>query len=88
VLASDELAARIASGMFGAEAGELSDEEILDAMGELVNIIGGNAKGIIDCECRLSLPCVGRYTSELPESSLKIDFDCDGLPITIAMIES
>ena len=65
-----------------------SDEEILDAMGELVNIIGGNAKGIIDCECRLSLPCVGRYTSELPESSLKIDFDCDGLPITIAMIES
>jgi chemotaxis protein CheX len=87
VLASDELATRIAEGMFGSEAGDLTEAEILDAMGEVVNVIGGNAKGMVDLDCNLSLPCVGRAVRDQPESALALDFDCDGLPLTIVMIE-
>ncbi|MGZ0163538.1 MAG: chemotaxis protein CheX [Planctomycetales bacterium] len=87
VLVSDELAARIASDMFGTPASELSNEEILDALGEVVNVIGGNAKGMVDLDCDLSLPCVGRFLGELPESAMKLDFDCDGMPLTVAMLE-
>ncbi|MFT5322303.1 MAG: chemotaxis protein CheX [Planctomycetaceae bacterium] len=88
VLVSDELAARMASDMFGAPASELSNEEILDALGEVVNVIGGNVKGIVDLDCDLSLPCVGRFLGELPASALKLDFDCAGMPITVAMLEN
>jgi chemotaxis protein CheX len=88
VLASDELATRIAKGMFGSETGELTDAEILDAMGEVVNVIGGNAKGMVDLDCNLSLPCVGRAVGDRPESAMSLDFDCDGLPLTIVMIEN
>lgn len=87
VLVSDELAARIASDMFGAPSSELTNEEILDALGEVVNVIGGNAKGMVDLDCDLSLPCVGRFMGELPSSALKLDFDCSGMPITVAMLE-
>jgi len=87
VLVSDELAARIASDMFGASASELSNEEILDALGEVVNMIGGNAKGMVDLDCDLSLPCVGRFLGELPASAMKLDFDCAGMPLTVAMLE-
>ena len=88
VLASDELATRIANGMFGSEAGELSEAEIHDAMGEVVNVIGGNAKGMIDLDCALSLPCVGRFIGDQPESALKLEFDCAGLPLTIVIVEN
>jgi CheY-specific phosphatase CheX len=88
VLASDELATRIANSMFGSEAGELSEAEIHDAMGEVVNVIGGNAKGMVDLDCKLSLPCVGRYIADQPEAALKLEFDCAGLPLTIVIIEN
>lgn len=87
VLVSDELAARIASDMFGAPSSELTNEEILDALGEVVNVIGGNAKGMVDLDCDLSLPCVGRFLGELPSSALQLDFDCAGMPVTVAMLE-
>lgn len=88
VLASDELAARIATGMFGSEAGQLSEEEIQDALGEVVNVIGGNAKGTVDLDCTLSLPCVGRYITEQPKTAMTLEFDCTGLPLTIVIIEN
>ena len=34
----------------------MSDEELLDALGELVNIIGGNLKAYLPQPCHLSLP--------------------------------
>lgn len=88
VLASDELATRIARAMFGSEAGELTEAEILDAMGEVVNIIGGNAKGFVNLDCHLALPCVSRVVDDQPASGLTLDFDCDGLPLTIVMVEN
>ena len=78
VIASQELARRIACKMFAITDDEIAEEDILDAMGEVANIIGGNAKGIFDGDCKLSLPCVGTMDdfSELDAQSQ--NFDCDG----------
>jgi hypothetical protein len=83
----DELAQRIAGAMFDAAPENLSDEEIFDAMGETVNVIGGNAKGMIDQDCSLSLPSMGRSINEYVEGSLSLAFDCEGFPLTIMVIE-
>lgn len=47
----------IAETMFAADSGSLETTEIRDAVGEIVNMIGGNVKGIYDGESTLSLPC-------------------------------
>jgi CheY-specific phosphatase CheX len=47
--------------VLGVEPGEAVDADIHDVMGELVNIIGGNLKGLVseyDAEWSLSLPMV------------------------------
>ncbi|MCD0463481.1 chemotaxis protein CheX [Roseiconus lacunae] len=83
VFASHDLATKIATAMFAIEANELSEEEILDALGEVVNVIGGNVKGIFDQECALSLPCVGPVPQPLPEDALTTAFELEGEPITV-----
>jgi hypothetical protein len=83
----DELAQRIAGAMFDAAPENLSDEEIFDAMGETVNVIGGNAKGMIDQDCSLSLPSMGRSINEYVEGSLSLAFDCEGFLLTLMVIE-
>ena len=83
----DELAQRIAGAMFDAAPENLSDEEIFDAMGETVNVIGGNAKGMINQDCSLSLPSMGRFIKEYVEGSLSLAFDCEGFLLTLMVIE-
>jgi chemotaxis protein CheX len=51
-------AALIAETMFDAGPGSLQQDEIDDAVGEVVNMIGGNVKGMYPGESKLSLPCV------------------------------
>ncbi|MEZ6063439.1 MAG: chemotaxis protein CheX [Planctomycetaceae bacterium] len=58
VEAPSATASLIGETMFDAEPGTLADEEIRDAVGEVVNMIGGNVKGIHDGDSQLSLPCV------------------------------
>ena len=48
----------IAETMFAAEPGTLNEEEVRDATGEVVNIIGGNVKGFFGDQLQLSLPTV------------------------------
>ena len=50
----------IGETMFDAPADELDPEEIRDAVGEVVNMIGGNVKGIYEGDSKLSLPCVSK----------------------------
>lgn len=52
------LAARLAASMLDKPASELSEDELRDAVGELVNIAAGNLKGVLPERCRLSLPSV------------------------------
>ena len=52
----------IGETMFAADPGTLEEEEVLDAVGEIVNMIGGNVKGTYEGESQLSLPCVSETT--------------------------
>ena len=88
VIASDELACKIAQVMFGMDRDEkISQDEVFDAMGEVVNVVGGNAKGIIDSECQLSLPCVGLFDQSQIPNSLSLVFDCNGHPFEVQMFD-
>jgi chemotaxis protein CheX len=75
VIATRKLAEHVACAMFGGEPGDLADQDVQDALGEVVNIIGGNAKGIVDKDCGLSLPCVGP-AMEIPSEGLTVSFSC------------
>ena len=44
--------------MFDVEIEEVSPADVLDAVGELVNIVGGNLKGMLPSPTGLSLPSV------------------------------
>lgn len=87
VLAPMKLASQIGCAMFGMEQDELSNAELFDAMGEIVNVIGGNAKGIVDGDCQLSLPSVGLSETDQEPVSLSLNFACEGIPLNIQMVE-
>jgi chemotaxis protein CheX len=52
------LAEEVAATMFGMPVAELTTAEVLDAVGELANIAGGNVKGMVKGPSDLSLPVV------------------------------
>jgi hypothetical protein len=60
VVCSKRFALHAATTMFGAEAGAPSEDDARDALGELVNVLGGNFKSAMSSEaaCQLSLPMV------------------------------
>jgi chemotaxis protein CheX len=52
------LARRAAAALFAMEPAEVGDGEIIDAVGELANMLGGNVKALMEGGCQLSLPTV------------------------------
>jgi chemotaxis protein CheX len=48
----------LAVSMFGTSADELGAEDVHDAVGEFVNILGGNIKGLFPPDSTLSLPVI------------------------------
>lgn len=86
------LAAQVASLMFDVPSHELSQEEILDAVGELANIAGGNVKGLIEDSCELSLPVVAEGTSyvlAMPGSHVtsSVVLSHEGIPFALQIHE-
>ena len=55
---SESAARHAACVMFDMADDELTDAEISDAIGELINVVGGNIKGILSGNTELSLPTV------------------------------
>jgi chemotaxis protein CheX len=55
---SRRAARQAAAAMFGLDGSELGDDEVADAVGELVNVVGGNLKGLLPPPASLSLPSV------------------------------
>lgn len=49
---------RLAGAMFMMEPDDLGDDELVDAIGELANMVGGGVKGMLPEPSRLSLPTV------------------------------
>jgi len=67
------LAAQAASVMFGIDAANASRCDMQDALGELVNMLGGNVKALMPGPSHLSLPSVvdgSDYTVRVPGSRL------------------
>jgi chemotaxis protein CheX len=83
-----------ARGMFGAEAGELSDEFARDALAELTNVVGGNIKSllseIVGSTCSLSLPTVSAGECTLPGARLvrECGCQCGDERIAVAVFEA
>lgn len=82
------LAQRIACTMFGMTPDELTNIELADAMGEVVNIIGGNVKGIVGMESKLSLPCVAQYQSAIESPNLSVGFQCEDEHLIVLLKQS
>ncbi len=87
VRAPEELARQIACVMFKLSDGELTDADVRDALGEVANVIGGSVKGIVDCDCDLTLPTVEVAATGQKPCSLFCTFQCCGLPVCIAVVE-
>ena len=82
------LGKHVAATMLACPEAETSQELMQDVLRELANMIGGNVKGLIPGQCKLSLPRVE------PESSGKgkvlakrMWFDCNGLPFRVTVRE-
>jgi len=87
-----DLARQIAALMFDANPAQTSIEEVQDALGELVNMTGGNIKALLAEPCYLSLPAVvegNNYTLRIPGSSLvsQVAFECQGYPFLVTLME-
>lgn len=73
---SEALARRMTGQMLGMAAEEISLEDTFDAIGEMVNIVGGNLKELVPGATGLSLPCVskGNGIFERPHASQRAEF--------------
>jgi chemotaxis protein CheX len=91
VLTPRKTAVAIASSMFDMSEDELTEAEIRDAVGEIVNMIGGNLKGIVEGDSCLSLPCVGESVGATPFdnsfSGLTVTNRCQGDPLIVRLLD-
>lgn len=88
---TETLARHLAATMFGLEDAELGDEEVRDALGEMANMIGGNVKGMLVGDARLSLPTVaeGRdFRVSVPGSGVvrELTYRCEGFPMRVQLL--
>ena len=86
------LARRSAALMFDSTPETIASDEVNDAMGELVNMVGGNFKTLIPGTCSLSLPAVveGRdYIVKVPGSQpiKRVAFRSDGGVLIVSVLE-
>ncbi len=88
-----EMAAEAATVMFAIADGSPEKNDMQDAMGELVNMIGGNIKALLPETCHLSLPSVvegSDYSVRVPGSRLvtRVPFRCGVHALTVSLLES
>jgi chemotaxis protein CheX len=86
-------AAEIAGMMLAMEIGDVTDQDMADALGELVNIIGGNMRGLLPQPNQLGLPVVtvgGRGAMRFPASrpSLTVTIVWKGEPIEFCLLQA
>ena len=88
---SESLARRLAAFMFKVDPAQASVEDVSDAVGEMVNMVGGNVKCIFDGPNVLSLPEVevggtcGGAAWSLPGAIGSVRFDDAGEPLLLAV---
>src|SRR5581483_1118003 len=87
-----DFARRAASIMFNVAPASITVSELQDAIAELVNIVGGNVKGLLPDGCHLSLPQVvegADYSARVPGSRMigRVAFRCDSHAVSICILE-
>ncbi|MFQ5556613.1 MAG: chemotaxis protein CheX [Acidimicrobiales bacterium] len=88
-----ELAASVAAALFELEVDEVGEDDIIDAMGELANITGGNVKSLLGARSSLTLPTVAsgtHLTVTVPRSRVgnQLGFCCAGQGFTLTVYGS
>jgi chemotaxis protein CheX len=73
----------VAAAMFGSEPEEVTDDELVDVVGELANMTGGNVKALLEGDSMLSLPTVVRgsdFRVVVPGTHLtrSLAYECSG----------
>ena len=58
-----EVALKLSCALLGMEAGEASEIDVADTLGEIANVIGGNLKNVLPAPTVMSLPVVARSMS-------------------------
>ena len=82
-----ETAAGLTRALLGEHAPpELEDEDIVDAFGEIANVVGGNVKAVLPGPSALSLPDVGAAPAvRNPADLCRIDVLWRGEPLSISV---
>lgn len=88
--ASSAFAVKLAELMFEMDPSEMSEDEIRDAFGELVNMTTGQIKAMLPEGCRMGLPTVGACAStELDLKGAEVyqafPFQSEGEPLTLVV---
>ena len=86
------LAQQIAAIMFDVPEHAATIEQTQDALGEIVNMVGGNIKSLLPAASRLSLPTVTAetdYSGFLPGGRVvsAIDFEYQGEPFAVVLLK-
>ena len=84
-----DLAQQLAVKMFSMEKGKVTDDEINDALSEMINVIGGNLKSLLPQPNQLSLPMVALKGTSLQfpftVQRSQVVFDCMGKQFMVAI---
>lgn len=70
----------VAGLMYARDSSSMTHDEIMDSLAELVNVVGGNVKALVEGPCEISLPVVTRDRIQVPSLSDEIvaSYRCDG----------
>ncbi|MGD9849800.1 MAG: chemotaxis protein CheX [Nitrospirales bacterium] len=87
---SSQLTRSAAAMIFANGMLDVTSQDLMDAMYELTNIIGGNIKALLPEPSQLSLPCVHGTTPEIvavpgAEQVSDLVFDCQGQPLFVSV---
>jgi chemotaxis protein CheX len=85
------LGRNIAAAMLGMNIDEVSDDDVNDALGEVVNMLGGNVKTLLPPPCQLSLPSVtsgSQYHLTVSQSHVvdTLHFESNGHPLVLQVL--
>jgi len=90
---TEAAAATIAAAMLDLEPAAVVEADINDAIGEWVNVVGGNAKRLLPKPCQLSLPMTSRsgsrirYPGTRPLCSLTLALHGEPVTVTVRQLD-
>jgi chemotaxis protein CheX len=93
VSTSEAASVAIAAAMLDLDADAVSEADILDAAGELVNVVGGNVKNVMPAPTHLSLPMTTqaglrlRYPGTRELCGLTADWRGEPVTVTVRQVD-